>query len=459
MGWLKSLGVAGLLPASSGCAIDYGIKSQADLEQRIAASREIIQERKLEAKSLSTREKADYFEKRILNELIIFPYYIIPEDIEKGKPKLGHIEATMHFLSALAYKYAATKDAETEVLASKVISSIIEMDRANGLDGYLPFKVANEDGNLMQTINEIHPNVYLQLFFSYVSAKRLFNSSEISEKISFHSSLIASYFLRNDFVLRDNRGNVMGPGHSVGYNNLKSTGITSHVDNLGGLSLIESCLYLIDKEKNPALIQQLEKQKKYFLRKLNTNDKMQALSFKFLFMEFPTQSTHWLSFLSLHSDIISSDKKCYRVALKRLFWATREQHNPLFDALYLDSGFNINNRNREKLTNEIDFCLRTYPLTLNNREILNSFDLSIERRPPRTIKMMWQKEAKYPLPVYQRGLNGFNWKVNQLALDENVKRTLTKRGIERTIGTGNATYTGNDYLLLYWMNEYLKTKG
>ena len=92
----------------------------------------------------------------------------------------------------------------------------------------------------------------------------------------------------------------------------------------------------------------------------------------------------------------------------------------------------------------ISFYLQSFPIELDNREIISSYDADVDLALfPRITKNYIEAESVEALPIYRRPLKYFEWKENQRRIDGNWE------------GKGNILFSGLDYLLLYSMYKKL----
>ena len=418
----------------TGCTVFYSIPpSPTGMADRLELSQQVIKRRKQEAQTLSLHEKAVILESRLLERFLLHPYALVSK-YRKSNEIRGQIGPTSHYLAALAFQYAVTKNHDVRNVARRVIDSLRALDRSNGVDGYIPSWVSLEDGKLVVRGNETHSNAYSQLLFGFVNAHEHLDDPEIRQSIQQHVKSIAEYFLVNDLVLRD------GEGRAVPHSNISPSLLQfSGSRCLDALVLAETTLNILSKQDSPWIERGMYEQHRKMV-KSGYLQKIQNLQFHVFNFKLPTHSTDWINFIRLYTLTRVSDNRAYSRALSRLFRAQRGENNPLFAIIYLA---NSNLGEDEFLQSQINEYLQSFPITLDNAEIINSLDPTIQKKwIPDIVKLKQRAEAATPLPIYRRPLNPQEWKRNPYRLDGNFSRQ------------GDAAFPGIDYLLVYWMGRF-----
>jgi len=160
-------------------------------------------------------------------------------------------------------------------------------------------------------------------------------------------------------------------------------------------------------------------------------------------MKLPTHSSDWTNFLRLQALIQASGSPEYKRALERLFRDQKGEKNPFFNAIYLL--VNPKSKKKIELEKETAEYMNSFPLSLDDREIINSKrDIDKKIFPP-LIKNSFRKESKRPLLIYQRPCESHEWRKNPFRLDDNIG------------SKGRIAYPGIDFLLAYWVHKYEQT--
>jgi hypothetical protein len=330
-----------------------------------------------------------------------------------------------------------TKDERTKSSIIEMLDSIYELDKANGLDGYLPFSARVENRRLKITNNHTHSNIYDQLMFAYANVFNSSNDIEIRKRISRHTKLVVSHFLSNNYAFRDS-----DDGKLTEDTNAKSKGLTARSNNTTGIMLIESGLHMIqDDELKGRLLREREDFKENYPAINNTG----KIRVKFFALEFPTHSTLWLHTQTLHTLATLTGEKLYKDAIARMQKDYAEQENPLLNAVYLNTN-KVSDFEKLSLISKMRSFLQGFPLIKDSREMLNSQRKDIQLTHPRYIKFKHEYESEKPLPVYMRPGEADFLKTNQQKIDGNI-------GFDNSI-----RFPSIDYLLQYWFVRHLENK-
>ncbi len=425
-----------------GCSSTRSISFSLESKERIKASEVVKLERRIEAEKYSLKEKSEIIESRLSNFLYL-PHFLISRfTTDKGRGPI-QLEHSLFLLSYLASKYAVTKNKIVQTRAKRIIKSIIEMDRANGLDGFLPLEaVIDKRGNLFPTNEDTHANVYVQLLFAYTQAFYSFDDIEIKKLISKHIAIVAKHFVGNNYQL------VNQYGETTKYSNISISRFELKRNRaLAVTLLIHSALKFVDKNKYSDLYQRLMEDK-VLLEKYGYPNKG-PIFFKLANLEFPTPGSSHLNFLSLYTLHILTGDDYYKKVIKKLHSRYDHSANVFFDILYLNTSFYfISKERRFKIEDRIKDYLQSYPTVRDSSEILNSYRKDLEKRKiSRYIKFRSKPESVVPLPIYDRPGTTYEWIRNQHRLDGGW--------------VGNRhLYNEVDYLQAYWLfREYLKKIG
>lgn len=405
------------------------------ISERLRRSRSLVAQRQAEAASLSLYEKAHHFEQRLRKDFIVEPYGLVQQHLKPGR-KEGHLATTALFLTALSLKYGTLKDKADEALALRVINGFAAMDEANGLDGYLPDAVRLDNGRLIVSRNAAHSNAYTLLFFSFLYAYQQFDDPQLKKAIRDQISATGNYFLQHNLVLRDQTG------RRVPHSNITPSPFQFSPSRcLDGLVLVESVLAILRESRTDCdLVEEMKKQRRKMFHS-GYLGKIQNLQFSFLTLMVPTHSTDWVNFVRLCTLTEATDREDYETALHNLFRSQTHEHNPQFLIIYLSRNPDWSSR-PDRFKEDIHTYLGSFPLSLNNHEIINTKDRIDQKLFPPFVKDSWRAEATVPLPIYRRPLSYNEWKRNPFRLDGNFHKQ------------GKVLYPGTDFLLAYWMGRY-----
>ena len=413
----------------SSCSF-YGVDDYYDpseLHTVVKNSQETIQLRKQQAENFTLEQKAEIFETR-LKKTFHQKYIFIPKLFDENPNPPLRIDTTALLLSALAFKYSVTQNEQDKNLISKMVDSLISADEANGFDGFLPYKVRIKNDTIVPIDNKTRENVYAQLFFAYTSILNYVSCPEIHEKVIQHSRFIITHFAKHDFKLINHEGKEsphadLSPTQFSILNNRK-------------LSL----LYILDLGlkfcEDKVILNKLQQTRERAVS-YGYLDEILELHTVFLNLEFPTQSSSWLNMLKIYNGWSASQNNVYKMAYDRLILRYADEDNLFFELI----GHAIHQR---KPSSKIARLLATFPLDLSNKEIINSLNPAIKNVRGNYVKLKGQYESTTVLPFYQRPLNNYLWKRNQMHLDGNIK------------SNGLLNFTGVDYLQVYWMMRALE---
>ncbi len=405
----------------------------ASLESAVHASHSVVIRRRRQAASMSLADKAAYFEQRVVRKM---PpgVALVPRSYAPSPGTLGHLEMSAHLLSALAFKYAVTKEPQTAELAARMVAGIIAMDRADGFDGYVPRVVVVRRKGLKTAAVTTHANAYVQLFFAYLVAYDLIGIERLRTLVRTHLRAIAKHLLQHDFVLQN------GAGETMPFSDMSPGGWrlqrSQRLRLLVFLDVFAHCLPADD-----AVGQEVLRYRKEVLRKYDYERTIQRLQVSPLGMKWPTASSDWLNLMGLYCGIRTTGAAYCRTAFETLFRGCANQRNPFFSLLYLTAA-KPKRTEAAELEADAVWYLSTFPLELDDREIINSVDGGIICRPGPYVKLRRVQESIAPLPVYRRPLTSYEWKRNQLRVDGNFGRR------------GEVSFTGVDFLQAYWLLRY-----
>jgi len=394
------------------------------LSDHLVKSDELRKFRSFEAKSMNLVDKEAYFYERLKQKFIIKPEYLVKRyHVRDGSYTDAYIDESLLFLSYLALKYKETKDKQYQKLAHKIIKGLYFLENLDGFNGFLPRYVIDQDDKYVIAKEQIKTNSYALLAFAYLISYQNFDAPIIKKLLTKQITTISKYFLDNDLNL------VKPNGEDIKYAQLKAKIVTSR--QLDGLAFFEAANVLV---QNPEIKAEIEENlakiyhKKY--RKKNKNNHARFLGF----WEFASPSSNWLNFIKLYTAIKATNDEIYKAMFEKLYFELAKEHNVFYDLLYVD----IFPDTRQAKISNIAAILHSFPLSLNNKEVLNSKRADLElKKFPKVIKNKRWVEVKNPLPIYERPLVYHEWKRNQLRVNGNF-------GMD-----GEIEFSGLDYLLAY----------
>lgn len=326
-----------------------------------------------------------------------------------------HLEHNAVLLSALSAKYAVTRDEKTKERADSIIKGIIEMDRLNGFDGYIPLMVDSLTREC--TTQATHANAYDQLLFAYVHyTKNVSNNPDIQT----HVSKIYERFVKDGFELRHSDGKLIREA------DLDRRFIEVNPSRALNRRVLDNVAFLLGDEET---------------KKKARENKWHGVSVSPLrldlgFLQIPTASSSWLDLLKLN--ILNECSLNYKKELVSLALDFSEMKNPFFQTLAYD------------LDNSIDISfverrLMEYPYPINDTQIINSHRKDIEFRSKRYVKNKSKLETREALPLYELSCDWNLWKRNLFEADRQTPES-------------GRQYFGVDLLQAYWFFEATKKK-
>jgi len=386
-----------------------------------------------QAASYNLEEKALYFERTLLENL--HPEIkLSPLVFSKGKPGVLRMDMSALMLAMLATKYHVLQKDEDKALISKIIDNIITADVTNGYDGFVPFKFKVKNDTLEVVSNNTHANIYVQLFFAYYQVLFYVDDENIQKQVKQHLRLILWHFIQKNYVLYDHDGG------KAKYSDLSPRSLTIHHNRqLSLLSLLDFGLFALDRHPNTdrVLVAKMISTRKQIID-LGYGDSISNLHLQFMGIELPTHSSTWLNFLKIYTGSGSSNDPLYKRAYRSLYHHYADERNPWFELIGL-CVMKPSPDEVAKTVARIKSILATYPLDLTDHEVINSKNANIIKADSYHIKLKRIIETVEPLPIYQRPLNHYEWKTNQMRLDGNFH------------SKGQRRYTGIDYMQLYWL--------
>jgi len=403
----------------------YKHHGSSSIEANFLKSQQVLSNRKALLNETTLDQKADLFEKYILKRM--HPKYMLaPKLYIEGKPGKLRMDMTALFLSALAYKFACSKAPQDKLKIIKSIESIIEADRSNGLDGFIPYQMTIKNDKIQSFRNDTHINVYTQLLFAYIPLLKLSNDEDIKNKVLEHLDLIIKHLQRTNFQLVDHLGK------EIEYSDLSPSRFTLQTNRQ------QLLLVFVDLALKYKLGKNIQKTRS-LIKDYGYENDIQSMHFKFLNLEFPTHSSSWLNLMNSYIGYHIDNAEYFKNAYLSLYHHYEDEKNLLF-ILMLESM----QADKENLI-QAEKILNEFPANPTNHEVINSLDenLDIIKNAP-FVKLKRELEVKEPLPIYKRPMRSFEWKLNQMRVDGNFK------------SKGQFTYTGIDYLIAYWMLKWLQ---
>ena len=401
-----------------------------NLAKRLDESNQYRQQRRLEANLLTLAEKEYYLLYKFQQDFIIYDEFLVKRYNYKDNSRVSaHIDESALYLAYLANRVKSLEETKYyEKAAIKIIEGIYYLDSLNQLDGYLPRYVELKNNRFIIGDDTIRTNSYAILFFAYYQAYQNFNNPQIKKLIKNHIELIVKYYLKNDLDLYTNQGVY------IKYSSLKSK-LLSH--QLSALLIFEVANIISTDEK---LKKQIQQKLKFFIKK-GYKKKNKLMNVGIGPWQLSSHSSNWLNMLKLYILVLATNDEIYKTNFKNLYNILAEEDNIFFTLLYADI-FRISPLEKRKIIK----VLSTYPLTINNKEIINSkrAEVTLDKF-PKIIKNKRYTEGKSALAIFDRPAVYFEWKNNQHRLDANFG------------ATGNIEFSGLDFMLAYamFLNPYI----
>lgn len=394
----------------------------------LTAIEELVEQRKEQAFAYDIDSKYEVMLARFNDDFLLRPTNTVIREYRIGRDSQSAvIDETVFYLFYLTELLRLDHSPEIQKSIAKVVDDIILMDKLNGFDGYLPRSVTYVNGEMQIVPDEIHSNSYSLIMFGYYSAFMATDDDVIKAKIANHVAVIAKYYLDNDLVLRDDKG------QEVRVSNLNKRHLSRELDAL----VIFEIAGLLTRDQE---LKDLFKAKAEDLKKRGYIKNNKILHLSIFNFQIPSHSSSWLNLVRLYALAKATDEEIYKHNFMKLYQILAVNQNPFFDALYMDL---LNEIDVEKL-NRIEYFLQTFPIELDNREIVSSYKGDTKLRPfPRITKNYIEAEPYDALPIYRRPLKYFEWKENQLRIDGNWHNKKTMR------------FSGIDYLVLYGLYKNL----
>ena len=396
-------------------------KNQEELLNKIAISDEFRATRKASAQELTLDEKEIFFLQKLRDNFIIKPEFLFKRYnyIDKTQTTASIDEASLYlayFALRIRELYNKSQYVDT---ATRIIKGIYYLDGLNGFDGYIP-RFATLKDNKFTVSEESRTNNYSLLFFGYYLAYQSFEDDSIRRLIEDHVTLIVKYFLKNDLDL------YTADGTHIKYSNLKSKIFSRRLDALVMFEI--GNIIVTDPEVKTQITETLE----YFERK-GYMKKNQIMSFKIAAIwDVATSSSYWLNMMKLYIIAKATNNENYQYMFKKLNRKLRKSQNILFTLLYNDL-FPLEKDNPK--LQKAQELLETYPLELNNQEIINSYRPDIKLNVfAKIVKKRRYTETNTPLEIFNRPAKYFEWKEPQLRVDGNFGQD------------GNVEFSGIDFL-------------
>lgn len=393
------------------------------LSNRVTMSDAHRNARKSESETFSLAEKELYFLQRLQKKFIVKPEFLVKRYNLKDHSDISvYVDESSLYLSYLSLKAKGLNFSDGyKKAAHKIIDGIYYLDGLNTLDGYLPrFATLKEDKFIIGE-EPIRTNSYSLLFFGYYMAYHTFEDVVLRNKITSHVELIIKHFISNNLVLADQNG------QKIKYSDLKSNNNLSR--KLDALVIFEIANIII-KDKN--LKKEIAATLAYFKQKgyMKPN---QIMKLSIGNWDLASSSSHWLNMMKIYILSKATNNYAYNTMFKNLYTKLDDSQNTLFTLLYGDV-FPITTKDLE----DTIIALQTFPLSLNNQEIINSkrTDITLKKY-PKIIKNKRTTESLTPLAIFDRPLVYFEWKRNQYRVDGNF------------LADGNVEFSGLDYLLAY----------
>jgi hypothetical protein len=374
----------------------------------------------------------DFYEERIG---LMTPFLIVRDGrTEKGPVQ---VEANAHLLIGLACRYAVTHDAETQERARRLLAGLETLDRANGLDGFLPIEARIVDGDVEVTSSRCTSSVYTQLFYADVLAWRLFSDPKIKAEIRTQALRMLDHIVSHGLIVVDQYGRPLP--YSDASLKLRFFGTGRELETLSFVRT--ACFFAQDDPVRSHAWQELRKRMEddYGYARMPY-----ILHFSTPLLELPTVSSSWLNLMKLATLVETTDSGKYRRLLHDLADDYRSYQNPFFIAL--DLLYRPAAPEAERLAEERVAWRRlgSYPLTNDSHELQNAGRYHL-RMPPHFVKNSLALHATRPIPFYDVPGDAYQWKRDPFLLDGNHG------------GDGSVVYSGVDCYEAFWLLTYARS--
>ncbi|MEI7719127.1 MAG: hypothetical protein WCI72_04620 [archaeon] len=363
---------------------------------------------------MTLEEKIKLVEREIETNLVklgkglLLPLYSV-----SGKNSPSYLDNNLVLISALSAKYAVTKDPHTKEIADLIIQGIIEMDKLDGFDGYIPLEV--DPASLKCTSEITHANSYDQLCFAYLHYTIKVGENPDIEK---HFSKVYNMWADNKFELKDKLGNLSDRA------NLNINLFEANPSRALSRQVLDSVAARLGDEQT----------KRRALKNKWKGVTFSQLRFDLGFVQIPTVSSSWLNMLKLN--ILNECGQDYKKELVSLAKDYADMKNPFFQILAYTADKNVD-------LSFVEQRLHEYPYPINDRLVVNSHRKDIEFRSKRYFKNIARTEVKTALPLYEISTDYNLWKRNLLEADKQASKEGRK-------------YFGVDLLQAYWFYEAIK---
>ena len=388
-------------------------------------------------------ERVDTIERRLFTDFyeeslgLITNFNVVRDGhTEKGPVD---VEQSAHLLVGLACKYAATGDPVAQERARRLLTGLDSLDRANGLDGFLPLQVRAADGGVEVVSERFVSSSYTQLLYAEVLAWKLFSDPGLKEAIRTQAKRMLDHLLANNLVVVDGQGRPLPYSDSSVKRRVFGTG-----RELETLSFVRAACFF--GEDDPRRLEALLALRKRIEEDYHYARMSFILHVSVPLFEVPTPSSSWLNLMKLATLVETTGSGQYRRLLHGLADDYRAHQNPFFIALDLIHGPARSPESAAAQEKTARSRLETYPLTNDSTELQNLGRAPYRLRvPPHFVKSTLAFEATRPVPFYDKAGDRYQWKRNLLLLDGNLG------------GDGRKVFSGVDCYEAYWMLAYAKT--
>lgn len=394
--------------------------------KKLESSEQIIKQREKEAQSLDLPAKERYFYERFLTKFILEPNLVKRYHLTNSNVSEAHIDESLLFLACLALRYQVTQEAKYQETAHKIIQGLYFLENLDGFNGYLPRYVIKKGDNFMPSKEQIATNSYSLLAFAYLLAYQNFDNEKIKNMLTKHLTIITKYILEHNLEL------VEPDGSKVEFGKFNAKFDPSK--QLTGLAFFETANVIVRNDQIKATLQ--DKLENLYRKKYRKKNKITYLRL-FGFWDLASTSSNWLNYIKLYTAIKATNHPIYKKMFSKLYHNLAKEENIFYDLLYYDI--------YPTALSQLHYSkqiLASFPLELNNNEIINSGRATVKTTKfTNIIKNKRWLETSKPLPIYARPIIYHEWKRNQFRVNGNIG------------ANGNVEFSGLDFLLAYSIYE------
>ncbi len=413
------------------------------LADRLARSHAVIENRRQEAAGGAPEEKEQYFRSRLRRDFLLHPHALVLPSRSSNKEPEADLVVTACYLITLADRYAVTQEPTAQTDALAVIDSLLAMDAADGLDGYIPAKVRSSAGRLVVT-DDVTPAASVALLVAaYTRAAQCFDAPEPVARIQQHVALILRHLLKNDLVWRP-PGREPVPGSDLRPHRARF----DHDRRIDLLLLVNAGRVLLCDREHENTCARLQALHEELVDHYDYPDRIRRLDSRPSLFAAPSYQYGFHNLIKLRALEALTGAKIYQDLLRRFAYEFAPARSPFFDSLAVSAGAVPKATTPVAVLDATRETLEQFPLSLTSAEVINRYDPGLalrrqfRRKPPRAVR---------PLPVWRRPLAPLEWTQDPLRVDS--VPVYDSAIAEQT------EFSGVDYLMLYWCWRYCLQRG